>query len=149
MAARRATRASGVRGQSVNSPVTDVSILVNKPRILVVDDDDMVLKSTVRALRHEFDCVGTSRPTEALELILQESFAAVVSDVMMPELTGMELQEAIANELPEMAKKFVFLTGGVGPRLREWLQATPHLTKPCGVKELIAAVREITDGKTG
>ncbi len=123
---------------------------MNKPRILVVDDDDMVLKSTLRALRHDFDCVGVTRPTEALNLLLTESFAAVVSDVMMPELTGRDLHEAVVNERPEMAKKFVFLTGGSDvPRIREWLQTTPHLSKPCGVKELIAAVREVIGGKAG
>jgi DNA-binding response OmpR family regulator len=122
---------------------------VNKPRILVVDDDDMVLKSTLRALRHDFDCVGVTRPTEALNLLLTESFAAVVSDVMMPELTGKDLHEAVSNEKPEMAKKFVFLTGGVPDRFNAWLAATPHLDKPCGMRELIAAVREVIGGKAG
>jgi DNA-binding NtrC family response regulator len=117
---------------------------MTKPRVLVVDDDDMVLRSTLRVLR-EFDCKGTSKPKEALSLILSEPFDAVVSDVSMPEMGGFDLFQAACKEKPSMSDKFVFVTGGTHDvRVMEWLRSVKSLAKPFRIPELIESVRSIT-----
>jgi CheY-like chemotaxis protein len=62
---------------------------------------------------------------------------------MMPEMTGIELHERLARERPELARRFVILTGGVySARAREYLDRLPNarLDKPFHIAELIAAI---------
>jgi DNA-binding NtrC family response regulator len=119
---------------------------VNTPRILVVDDDDFVLRSTERSLkRNGFEPVATIWPADALRMAQEQPFAAVVSDMMMPVMHGLELRRAIIEKVPGLDGKFVFVTGGgYTKEMEEELKQFPHLQKPYGVPDLIAAVRKIT-----
>lgn len=118
---------------------------VTNPRILVVDDDEMVLRATVRSLRDNFECVSSSRPEEALRLVQEQKFAAIVSDVSMPVMNGFELRDAICAAVPSMADKFLFVSGGGStPSLHAQLEKIEYLRKPYKVSDLVAAVRKIT-----
>jgi len=118
---------------------------VTKPHILVVDDDEMVLRATVRSLRNEFDCVAISKPEEALRVAQEQKFDAVVSDVSMPVMNGFQLRDAVCKAVPTMHGKFLFVSGGgATPALHEQLQRTQYLPKPYTMTDLVAAVRKIT-----
>jgi response regulator RpfG family c-di-GMP phosphodiesterase len=61
-------------------------------RILVVDDEEIVLVALREALRREkFDVVATSDATLALEYLRKENFAVILTDQQMPVLSGLEL----------------------------------------------------------
>jgi CheY-like chemotaxis protein len=61
---------------------------------------------------------------------------------MMPEMSGMELEERLQAEAPELVERMVYLTGGAfTARSRAFLEAgRPHLDKPVDPKELRACV---------
>lgn len=62
------------------------------PRILVVDDEEIVLVALRQTLRREhYDVVTTGDPAEALAELKKSEFAAIISDQKMPTLTGLEL----------------------------------------------------------
>ena len=74
---------------------------VEKPKILCVDDEEEVLNSLERLLRHDFEVTTCNNPTQALELFEKSpNFAIVLSDYRMPELNGVELLTKIKQMNP-------------------------------------------------
>jgi CheY-like chemotaxis protein len=109
-----------------------------------VDDEPLIVQSLTKMLRSRATVVGETVAARALELILADpGFDAVVCDVMMPGMTGIDLHEHVAREKPDCAGRFVFITGGVyTSRARDYLARVPNerLDKPFDVAELIAAI---------
>ena len=109
--------------------------------ILVVEDDPRVSRSTVAALDelgyHPIACSGGR---EALNILAaMPEIELVVTDVMMPEMTGPELVRAIALDYPEMA--VLFVTGFAGEAVDpEELTGHAVLRKPFTVAALAEAV---------
>jgi CheY-like chemotaxis protein len=114
-------------------------------RVLVVDDDILVGNALRRTLRgYEVVVLGTA--VEALELLrIGERYDLILCDLIMPELTGMDLHAAILELDPEQAERMIFLTGGaVTTRAREFVATTNHVVieKPFDVKHLRQVVEE-------
>jgi signal transduction histidine kinase len=99
-------------------------------RILVVDDEPMIAKVVERALAPEHEVVAAGSAGEALHRIgAGERFDVILCDLMMPEMTGMELHLELSR-LPggEQASRMIFLTGGAFTnRARLFLDETPNL----------------------
>lgn len=82
-------------------------------RVLCVDDDALILKSTVRTLTG-FDIISVRDSRQALERLLsQRDIDVIVSDVMMPNMTGPDLYVACYRISPELARRFVFVSGDI------------------------------------
>ncbi len=91
-------------------------------RVLLVDDEDMVRRCTARALS-DFDVVSVSSGAEALELLAKDSdFDAVLSDVMMPRLSGPQLYARCCSSYPALAQRFVFASGNPETARTELMQ---------------------------
>ncbi|WP_375771137.1 ATP-binding protein [Archangium gephyra] len=103
-------------------------------RLLVIDDEPLLLAALCRTLEpeHEVEAFGGARP--ALErLRAGERYSLILCDVMMPEMTGVELYETLVRELPGQAERLVFLTGGAfseGARTHLETTRRPCLDKP-------------------
>jgi PAS domain S-box-containing protein len=115
-------------------------------RILVVDDDPLVARALARLLAgHEVATAQHGR--DALErLRAGERFDAVVCDLMMPDLSGMELHAAVAEIDPGLADRFIFITGGAFTEsARDFLARArnPRLEKPVDRGALDAALRHV------
>jgi len=82
-------------------------------RVLLVDDEPLVGMALRRALLAEHDVVLVQSGRAALEQVAGQPFDALVSDIMMPEMTGLELYDRLARELPALAQRMLFITGGV------------------------------------
>jgi signal transduction histidine kinase len=113
--------------------------------VIVVDDEPLVGRSIRRALR-EHDVQVFSSGREAIErLCSDEPVDLVFCDLMMPEVSGMEVFGRVCARRPEMASRFVFMTGGAfTPQAREFLKDTPMLCleKPFEVRQIRDLVRE-------
>ncbi len=80
-------------------------------RILVVDDDELVRSLTVRVLeRAGYSVVSAASAAHALELVGRDSIDLVVSDVVMPGLTGVELLTELRSRKPDLP--VLLMTGG-------------------------------------
>ncbi len=80
-------------------------------RVLVVDDDELVRGLTVQVLeRAGYDVVSAPSGDRALELVETDSIDLVVSDVVMPGLTGIDLLTELRDRRPELP--VVLMTGG-------------------------------------
>lgn len=117
-------------------------------RVLVVDDDPHVLRSLTRALARDFAVASARNGREALDLVRAgRAFDAMLCDLMMPELSGIELHELLERDDPELAKRTVFLTASTfSGRARTFLEAAgqPHLEKPVDAKTVRKLLMELS-----
>jgi PAS domain S-box-containing protein len=116
-------------------------------RVMLVDDEPMVAQTIERLLRRDYDITIASCGQDAIGHISGGArFAAIVSDVMMPNMTGLDLFEELLRAWPDQAARVVFLSGGAfTAQTRDRLDAlgAPQLEKPVTAKELRACVMRI------
>ncbi|HKY36402.1 MAG TPA: PAS domain S-box protein [Polyangiaceae bacterium] len=112
-------------------------------RVLVVDDETVVAHTLKVLLQGEHDLVVAESGAEALALLEKEPdqavYDAILCDLMMPGMTGMELFEVLRREHPALASRVVFMTGGVSMlRVSEFLESVPNakFEKPFDIAEL-------------
>jgi signal transduction histidine kinase/CheY-like chemotaxis protein len=120
---------------------------IARRRILVVDDEPLVGTAIRRSLAVQHDVTVLTSAREAHELIARgERFDAIVCDLMMPEMTGMEFHDGLAAAAPDQAARIVFMTGGAfTANAREFLARVrnPRLEKPFEPAELCGIVRTV------
>jgi signal transduction histidine kinase/CheY-like chemotaxis protein len=113
---------------------------LKKRRLLVVDDDVLVARTLARQLSgHHVEVVSSGQA--ALERLTTSGhgFDLVFCDLMMPDMTGMDVYEAVEATLPDLAERFVFVSGGgVTERSRRFLErhAERVLPKPIDSRQL-------------
>jgi CheY-like chemotaxis protein len=119
-------------------------------RILVVDDEPLIVSTIVRALGRDNVVVGETSPERALQLAFSDPpFDAIVCDVMMEGLTGVDVYERIARERPGMEMRIVFVSGGAHTaRTRAFLASVPNrcLTKPFAPEGLSSILAQVAAG---
>ncbi|MFC1833926.1 response regulator [Thermodesulfobacteriota bacterium] len=107
--------------------------------ILVIDDEQIVHDSVQRILENEgYDVDGALRVAEALEMLAKKSYDLVLTDLMMPDESGMKAVEAVARDHPYCG--VVMFTGfaTVESALESMkLGALDYLPKPFTPEELI------------
>jgi len=132
-------------GELSSAPAPAAAALGGK--LLVVDDEPMILGALRRALSSEYNvtCVGDGR--KALErLRAGERYELILCDLMMPEITGMDLFAEIEKLDPEQAARMVFVSGGAfTPRAREFLERIPNarVEKPIDLQNLRLLLRNL------
>jgi PAS domain S-box-containing protein len=107
-------------------------------RILVIDDEPNVLKALERALR-EHEVTSAASGSAALEALEAGDFELVFCDLMMAEVSGMEIYEQVRQKRPGMESSFVFMTGGVfTQQATDFLAAIPNpvVHKPFDLRAL-------------
>ncbi len=108
-------------------------------RILLVEDDPRVRAATVDALEDlDYTPVACSSGAEAIEQFEQQEFDLVISDVIMPEMTGPELVRELRRRRPDIA--VLFVTGYVGDGETDNLVGSEMLRKPFTVSALEEAI---------
>ncbi|HSO31283.1 MAG TPA: PAS domain S-box protein [Labilithrix sp.] len=122
----------------------------SRARILIIDDDPRVGKALAELLRLRHDVQLEVRAAAALERLLAgEHYDVVFCDLMMPEMTGMDFQEALEERAPEVARRTLFMTGGAfTPRAHAFLDRLPgrSLQKPFRMADLERAIAAIMGG---
>ncbi len=118
-------------------------------RVLVVDDEPLVARAIRRCLsNHDVQIVGSGR--EALTLLGNgERFDLVLCDMMMPELSGMDVYAEIQKQHPELLGRLVFMTGATfTDRASEFRAAVqnPVLEKPLQTDKLLALLANCRRG---
>lgn len=109
-------------------------------RLLIVDDDAMVLSALRRRLRRRYETVTVLGGVEALARLSEDpDFDSIVCDLMMPEVDGKSFYDAVQKAHPQLADRIVFMSGGAfTPRLRKFAAMVPNpvLQKPVTREDL-------------
>jgi PAS domain S-box-containing protein len=120
------------------------AVAPRRSKILMVDDEPVILSILNRALGGSHDCVVTTRASEALErLQAGERFDVILCDLMMPGMDGRQLFEEITRLDESQASRVMFLSGGAyTPVLQAFLARVPNerIQKPFDVAALKAKV---------
>jgi PAS domain S-box-containing protein len=117
-----------------------------RARVLFVDDEPAIGAAIAHALegRHEIVTESSGRAACA-RLEKDDDFDAIVCDVVMPEMTGIELYQWILRHRPALGERVIFVSGGRGADARRNLGEIPHarwLDKPFTVEALESAIAE-------
>ncbi|RSU54096.1 MULTISPECIES: response regulator [unclassified Sphingomonas] len=115
-------------------------------RILLAEDDQVMREYLARALeRSGYAVVAVDRGTAAVPLLEQQRFDLLLTDIVMPEMDGIELARR-ANELaPDL--RVMFITGFAAVTLKVG-QAMPNarvLSKPFHLRDLVLEVDRLFD----
>jgi CheY-like chemotaxis protein len=118
---------------------------VRRSAVLVIDDEASVGLVIRRVLRqHDVTAVTSAR--EALDLLgCGKEFDVILSDLMMPGMSGMALYRRLVDDHPKMAPRVVFLTGGAfTAEAREFLDRVGNkcLEKPFAAERLRETVQK-------
>jgi signal transduction histidine kinase len=113
-------------------------------RIVAVDDEALLLKAYRRMLIDHHDVETRLGGREALRLFeADRRFDAVLCDLQMPEMSGAELYTIVADRWPDLATRFIFITGGAfSPEARRFLDegVVSCVNKPFQVDDLLELI---------
>ncbi|HEY8946481.1 MAG TPA: ATP-binding protein, partial [Polyangiaceae bacterium] len=125
-------------------------------RLLVIDDEKFLLDTLRRVLEEDYEVTTAHGGRQALELLESgERFDVILSDLLMPGVTGMDLFDELEKSHPAHASRIVFMTGGAfTPRAQRFLSGGRHavLEKPFTSSELLDFLERFssrTSSKTG
>lgn len=143
-----------IRFPAVNltPPEADVDSATPAPgRILVIDDDPQVNALIVRVLeRAGYSVHAEQNPETALDRLSRESFDAVICDLLMPGLNGMELYEKLIARNPALVQRLIFITGdATRPTTHAFLEGSgrPYVLKPFTPKQLLEVLGQVLPGQ--
>ncbi len=98
------------------APLDEISSGVTqsgRAKLLVIDDEELMCELLSAMLSSDFEVVVLSSSREAAKRLCSgEVFDLVLCDLMMPELSGMELFTQVQASRPAQAERIVFMTGG-------------------------------------
>jgi CheY-like chemotaxis protein len=121
-------------------------VSLERPKVLVVDDERELGIALERRLRRQCDVSFVTTARDALTLLANESVDVILCDLMMPDMTGLDLLEEISRTRVEYTSKVVFMTGGVfTPHIRDALRSVknPRIDKPVDIEALQLLIREV------
>jgi two-component system, cell cycle sensor histidine kinase and response regulator CckA len=123
---------------------TDPQLSGARGRVLVVDDEPRVLTVLSRMIGAAHDVVSVGSAQAALDqLACDLPFDVVLCDLLMPEMSGIDLYRILEQQAPELARRVVFLSGGSNTTLAgDFLQEVPNqvLLKPPARLDLLRAI---------
>jgi CheY-like chemotaxis protein len=127
-------------------PAASVAAERRRLRLLVVDDEPAIGRTLAIALSDEFEVATATSGREALAILERdERVDVVLCDLMMPDVSGMDVHERIARLRPAMKPRFVFVTGGAfTERARRFVSEVglPVIEKPFDLTLLPSLLRE-------
>jgi len=120
-----------------------------RPRIVIAEDDTLLMEALARLLEPAFEVVGTaSDGDEAVRVALREVPDLVLLDARMPRASGFEAARCLRRELP--ATPLAFLTANRDPQLAAEafrIGATAYVLKDSTPEEFEAALRAALRGE--
>lgn len=129
-------------------PEIALSAPESPPKIYIIDDEKQVTRALARLLRKmRVVCENDSR--RALEHLQGPvQYDVIICDLMMPQLSGMNLYRQISRSSPDIAARFLFISGGaIGSEAERFVKNTEIrlLPKPLDRHELLQSIRAIAE----
>jgi len=121
----------------------------SKAKVLVIDDEQIVLKSCARILSAEgYDVQPVQTGDEGLRKLADEKFDVVLTDLKMPDMTGMEVLEKVLESYPDMIVIMITGYSTVQTAVDAMkMGAYDYVPKPFTPEELVEAVGKSLDKK--
>jgi two-component system, NtrC family, sensor kinase len=118
--------------------------VIHRRRVLAIDDEALLLKAFQRMLVCHHDIETKLGAREALRCFGEDrEFDVVLCDLQMPDMSGVELYQAVKQQWPELAERFIFITGGAfSSEARRFLEDVDIacINKPFQLRELLELI---------
>jgi len=126
-----------------------IMTLAKGKRALVIDDEEPVV-SLMRRILEQLGCQVTTAHSgeEALSHLDDKEFDVILSDLKMPGMSGQELYTQLKEKSPDVAERFIFVTGDViTPSTSDFIQGSgrPGLSKPFTLGEIAMVLQEMLE----
>ena len=116
-------------------------------RILLAEDDDAMRQYLVRALeRSGYAVVAVDRGTDAIPLLESGTFDLLLTDIVMPEMDGIELAQKAAVIAPDIRVMFITGFSAVSLRAGQAVPGAKVLSKPFHLRDLVLEVDRLFTG---
>jgi signal transduction histidine kinase len=119
-------------------------------RVLVIDDELALLRVYTRLLRKRHTVVAATSGREAVDLVRGgAAFDAILCDIMMPEMDGIEVYEALGAIDPSLPARIIFCSGGVfTQQAKAFIKTIPNilLEKPFDPDLLLRVIDQVCAG---
>lgn len=125
-------------------PAKDNPLLCQLPKVLVVDDNPDMRQYLKGILRNHVRVFTANNGRQALELLEKENLQLILSDIMMPEMDGIELLKRVKSNKQWRNLPVILLSARVGEeeKIESYeIGADDYLVKPFSSKELISRVK--------
>ena len=123
----------------------------NEARVLVIDDETSLLDFLTRVLQREgYQVDAASDGETGLRHLAETDYELIVCDIRMPGLSGLEVYRKAQDQNPDLAQRFIFITGdSVSRATHRFLDETgaPYLCKPFGPSDLTEKIRATFNDK--
>ena len=128
----------------MNMPSTE------KKRVLVIDDEKYIVDLLYEYLSPiGYDVETATNGDEAKIKIVAHKFDAIICDIKMPGVSGMELYEYVTERHPDMANRVIFITGdSMATETSKFLKTftVKYIRKPFNLSEIYETIKNITGG---
>ncbi|NIM01001.1 MAG: response regulator [Acidobacteria bacterium] len=118
-------------------------------RVLVVDDEPTILDLFVDILESAGYRVDTANNgVEAAQKVARNSYDVVVSDVRMPQMSGIQLYDEILAARPHLAERMVFVTGDlIDPDTKSFVEriGAKTIAKPLEIQQVLSSIEEVLE----
>lgn len=121
-----------------------------RPLILVVEDNDDIRQYIDESLCEDYRIIQARNGKEGRDQAFQEMPALIVSDIMMPEMDGIEMMKILKNDIRTSHIPIILLTAKTSPLDQEEgydSGADSYLMKPFSAKLLQSRIRNILSGR--
>src|SRR5271169_6003898 len=118
---------------------------MNRSRILIADDHNLVAELCKRLLEAEFDVVGVvSNGRVLLRSALELKPDVIVLDIAMPVLNGLDAGQQVKEMLPAVRLLYLTMNSDADVAAEAFRRgASGYLLKTCAAAEMVVAVREV------
>jgi signal transduction histidine kinase len=125
------------------APAPKPTASTRRAKVLVIDDEPLITRILQKGLsRH--DVVVTSQARDALSRIEQgERFDVILCDLMMPDISGIDVHDYLTRTYPAVAERVVFMTGGAfTSKAKSFLSSVPNerIDKPFSLAQIKSLV---------
>jgi two-component system NtrC family sensor kinase len=120
-------------------------------RVLIIDDEEMVIRSFARILREHHVTALLSAADALSRAAAGETWDVILCDLQMPHMDGAQFCKFLERIRPDLARRLVFITGGAfTDRVQSFIQRTarPIVLKPVEPDALRALVSRVAAGST-
>ncbi len=116
-------------------------------KLLIVEDDKSALESLIQLLSMDgYSVVGFSNPLKAFEYLKNNDIDVVISDIKMPEMSGMELLDKIKKSYPEVDVILMTAFGDVNNAVEAIKKGASHyILKPINYEELLEILKKVAE----
>jgi PAS domain S-box-containing protein len=133
--------------QPITQKLPMTALASRRGRVLVIDDEESLGQAIRRYLAHDHDVEAVTSARVALDLLAAGArYDVILCDLMMPQITGMEVHDTVAKLDAKQADRIVFVTGGpFTESARTFFETTSNqrIEKPFDLKTLRHLVNEL------